>query len=129
MVIGVLLQRNQGVVSEERRTEASGMPEIHGNAPIARITRVSTAINKQLRPGQHIEEIDCARLPNLPVKAHSMLLGSKGGITIAQGWPPGLVGWMCGNDILPIPAGLPLLFQPLSFVTQHRWRLSKRHCL
>jgi hypothetical protein len=56
-----------------------------------------------------------------------LLLTAETGITISQGWPPGLVGWMCSNYILPIPVSLPLLLQYLSPTYQQRWGLSKRH--
>jgi hypothetical protein len=58
----------------------------------------------------------------------ALLLGLETHITISQGWAPGLAGWMCSNDILPIPVSLPLLLQYLSLTHQQRCGLSKRHC-
>ena len=64
---------------------------------------------QQFRSGQYVEEIHRADPVRFSADAVSMLLPMKAGITIDQGWPLGLVGWMCDNHILPIQAGLPLL--------------------
>jgi hypothetical protein len=96
--------------------------------PLAMFRQMGLRHLQQLRPGKNVEEVHRASPPDLPTDTILMLLRAKTDITISQGWPPRLVGWMCSNDILPIPVSLPLLLQCLSSTNQYRWRLSKRHC-
>jgi hypothetical protein len=86
--------------------------------PLAMLGQIRLRDLQQLRPRQHVEEIHRADLMYLSTDAVSMLLRLKAGITIDQGRPLGLVGWMCGNNILPIQADLPLLLQSLSLTHQ-----------
>jgi hypothetical protein len=81
----------------------------------------------QLRTGQQIEEIDRLDAANASPHVLSMLLGLKLGITISQGWPRGWSGACLVTNILPIPANLPLTFQPLGPARPCRGGLSKCH--
>src|SRR5450631_115746 len=83
---------------------------------------------QQLRPRQQVEEIDRARLANLPTHAISMLLGMKSDITIGQGC--GLRGWWGGCVVTTSyqsRSAFPLLLQSFSSMHLYRWGLSQCH--
>ena len=115
----ILLQR---LLHEHRQADRGRIQ------PLAVLGQIPFGHLKQLRTGQHVEEVDRAGLANLPPDARSMLLRLKVGITINQGWPRGCSDGCVVTTILSIQASLPPSISTSYPRQQHRSGLSKCHC-
>lgn len=79
---------------------------------------------QKLRPGEQVEKIHHLGLIRVADDGLGMLLRSKLGITISQGWPSRLLVVLLGNNILSIlAASLLLNFQSVSPTRRPRLRL------
>jgi hypothetical protein len=62
---------------------------------------------QQLRPGEHVEEVHRLKALCLPPRCEIDVAEIEKRHYDLSRLASGLVGWMCGNNILPIPASLP----------------------
>ena len=112
----------QGLLQEHRQRYRRGIQ------PLAVLRQVCLGGLKQLRAGQHVEELHRPARLDAAANAAAMLLAIKRFFTMTQGWPRKSVKCACGNEhpTNPKPAS-SFLLNHLSPQASSACGLSKRH--